>query len=319
MSLVRSLLSGVTGGALPRGAGTTSTTPAQPGKALADLVRHLSRPGLLLSLPVLVLLLTGFLAPLVLVVTYSVMPPHSFSITQVPTLANYAHILSSSYYVSFLWSLLLAFLTTVILMAVSWPIAYGMMRTFRHPMVLTLFLVLPLFISENVRLYGWVLTLLQHGVVDGSMRALFDISIPSVLYNGPMILLGLVVVFLPFMLFPMALGISMIPDACREAAYDMGANRWQVFREVEVPLAMPGILIGALLTFVLALGSIAESKILGGQSIIMVAQEIETAFTYAQNWPLGAALATLLIALTAVLVLTLLARLDIDRLFGRGD
>ena len=74
----------------------------------------------------------------------------------------------------------------------------------------------------------------------------------------------------------------------------MGARRLQIWREIELPLAMPGILIGMLLTFVLAVGAVAEAKILGGQSIIVITHDIEIAFTYAQNWPLGSALAVLL-------------------------
>lgn len=282
---------------------------------LLNLIKTLRSPGPLLALPLAILMLMGFLGPLILVVLYSLMPARTFSVTQRPTLENYLTIFSDTYYISFGWSLYMAFLTTIILLVISWPIAYGLSRSFKKPMILTLLLVLPLFISENVRLYGWVLTLLSHGLVDGSLRTLFDTTLPSLLYNKSIILFGMVFVFLPFMLFPMSLGISMIPDACREAAFDMGASRWQVFREVELPLAMPGIMIGSLLSFVLALGSIAESKILGGQSIIMIAQEIETAFTYAQNWPLGSALATLLILITAVLVLLMLKRIDLDQLF----
>jgi spermidine/putrescine transport system permease protein len=184
-------------------------------------------------------------------------------------------------------------------------------------MILTLLLVLPLFVSENVRLFGWVLTLLNHGILDGTTRTLFGWELPDMLYNAPVTVLGMVYVYLPFMLFPMSLGISMVPDACREAAFDMGATRWQVFKEVELPLAMPGIMIGCLLSFVLVLGSISEAKILGGQSIIMISHDIETAFTYAQNWPLGSALSTLLILLTAVLVIGLLSRLNLDNLLSR--
>lgn len=274
--------------------------------------------GLLLSMPVVILLLAGFLAPLILVVMYSLIPPHTFDLSQSLTLDNYRNIFADTYYISFLWSLALALMTTVLLMLISWPIAYALTRSFNRPMVLTLLLILPLFISENVRLFGWVLTLSSHGILDGSLRSLLDISLPMPLYNIPIVLFGMVYIFLPFMLFPMGLGISMIPESCREAAYDLGATRWQVLREVEIPLAMPGILIGALLTFVLALGSISEAKLLGGQSVIMVAHEIETAFTYAQNWPLGAALATLLILITGVLVILLLRRLDMERLLGRG-
>ena len=109
----------------------------------------------------------------------------------------------------------------------------------------------------------------------------------------------------------------MVPQRPGDAAGDLGASRWQVFREVELPLAMPGILIGFLLTFVLAAGAIAEAKILGGQSIIPITHDIEIAFTYAQNWPLGAALAVLLMLVVGVLVLLALRRFDLDRILGR--
>jgi spermidine/putrescine transport system permease protein len=115
----------------------------------------------------------------------------------------------------------------------------------------------------------------------------------------------------------MTLGVAMVPNEAREAARDLGASRWQVFREVELPLSMPGILIGCLLTFVLAVGAIAEAKILGGQRIIPITHDIEIAFTYSQNWPLGAALAVLLMLLVGVLVISALRRFDLDQILGR--
>ena len=133
-----------------------------------------------------------------------------------------------------------------------------------------------------------------------------------------MTVFGMVYVYLPFMLFPMTLGVSMVPRETVEAAADLGANRWQVFYEVELPLAMPGIVIGGLLTFVLAMGAIAEAKVLGGQSVIPIVHDIEIAFTYAQNWPLGAALAVLLMLVVGVLVLIVLRRFDLDRILKRG-
>jgi len=288
-----------------------------PMSRLGAIVAWARQPGVLLSLPALLVFVLGFVGPLLLVTVYSVMPARSFGIDHLPTLENFVAIFRDSYYLSFAWSIGLALATTVILMLICWPVAYGLSRVFRRSMILTLLLVLPLFVSENVRLFGWVLTLLNHGILDGSVRTLFGWELPDLLYNVPVTILGMVYIYLPFMLFPMALGISMIPEACREAAFDMGATRWQVFREVEIPLAMPGILIGALLTFVLVLGSISEAKILGGQSVIMIAHDIETAFTYAQNWPLGSALSTLLILLTGVLVIGSLSRINLDKLLSR--
>jgi spermidine/putrescine transport system permease protein len=119
------------------------------------------------------------------------------------------------------------------------------------------------------------------------------------------------------MLFPMVLGLAMVPRDLVDAAADLGASRWTIWREVELPLAMPGILIGALLTFVLGAGAIAEAKILGGQSVIPVTQDIEIAFTYSQNWPLGSALAVVLMVIVSGLSLIVMSKLDLDRILGR--
>lgn len=279
---------------------------------------RLRQPGLLCSLPLLTLLLLGFVAPLTVVAGYSFMPARTFELTQLPTLENYITIVNQSYYRSFLWAFGLAVTTVVILLLICYPLAYGMAKLFgRWSNLLTLLLVIPLFVSENIRLFGWVLFLIKGGVLLGALQSWFAISSESIMYTVPAIVLGLVYVYVPFMLFPMVLGISMVPREVTEAAADLGASRWQVFREVELPLAMPGYLIGAMLTFVLSLGSLAESKILGGQAVIMIADDIETAFTFGQNWPLGSALSVLLILLVGAMVLYLLKRLDLDVILGR--
>ncbi len=291
-----------------RDAGSAARRPAR---------RRLSQ-GLRYGLPVLFLLAIGFAAPLLAVIAFSFGEPRSFDLWGEPTLANYRTIIEQTFYRSFLWSLFFAAATVVLLALICYPIAYGLARVFgRWANLVTLIFVLPLFISENVRLYGWVLFLIKGGVLLGGIKALTGIELTSVLFTPPMIVFGMVYVYLPFMLFPMTLGLSMVPREVTEAAFDLGASRWQVFREIELPLAMPGIVIGALLTFVLGVGAIAEAKVLGGQSVIPITHDIEIAFTYAQNWPLGAALSVLLMLVVGVLVLLVLKRFDLDRILGR--
>ena len=290
----------------------------QPSNRWSELRAWVTQPGVLCSTPVLVLLFLGFLAPLLVVLGYSFMPPRTFDFAHVPTLENFVSIVNQSYYRSFLWAFGLACITVVLLLIICYPLAYGMAKLFGHwSHLLTLLLVIPLFVSENIRLFGWVLFLIKRGVMLGALESWFGIAADSMLYSVPAIVLGLVYVYLPFTLFPVMLGISMVPRDVTEAARDLGASRWQVFREIELPLAMPGILIGAMLTFVLSLGSLAESKILGGQAVIMIADDIETAFTFGQNWPLGSALSVLLIILVGSLVLYVLRRLDLDEILGR--
>jgi len=119
------------------------------------------------------------------------------------------------------------------------------------------------------------------------------------------------------MLFPMVIGISLVDNALVAAARDLGASRLRTFLKIELPLAMPGIVIGVMLTFVLTLGSMSESQILGGQKVMMIAHSIDFAFTWQQDWPLGAALSLLLIVITLALMIWLLARIDFDKLFRR--
>lgn len=285
--------------------------------AMARIARRIS-PGPRYALPLILVLLLGFVAPLMAVIGFSVMPPRTFGIWHTPTLDNYVDIFTSTSYISFLWSLALAAITIFLLTLICYPVALGLSRVFgRWSLLLTLLFTIPLFVSENVRLYGWVLFFIKSGVMLGTLKSLFGIEMDSWLFTRGIIVLGMVYVYLPFMLFPMTLGVSMVPNETREAAYDLGATRWQVFREVDLPLSMPGIMIGVLLSFVLAVGAIAEAKVLGGQQVIPITHDIEIAFTYAQNWPLGAALSVLLMVVIGSLVLVVLRRFDLDAILGR--
>jgi spermidine/putrescine transport system permease protein len=213
----------------------------------------------------------------------------------------------------------MAAVATGVLLVVCWPLAYAMVRIFkRFTLVITILVVMTLFVSENIRLFGWVITLMKGGLLEGYMRAWTGSGFDGLLYNVPVIIFGLVYIYLPFMLFPLAQGISMIPDDARYAAADMGANRWQIFKEVELPLAAPGIVVGSLLTFVLAAGAVAESKLLGGQAVIVISDDVESAFTYGQNWPLGSALAMVLIMVICVLIVMTLMKVDLDKVMGKG-
>jgi spermidine/putrescine transport system permease protein len=268
---------------------------------------HLALPaGLRCASPVLLVLLLGFLAPLLTVAAYAFATPRTFEAFSSFTLANFA------------WSLFLAAMTVVLLAIICYPIAYGLTRLFgKWAGFVSVLFVFPLFVSENVRLYGWVLFFIKNGVLDGTLKWLGLSGSPEVLYTPGIVLFGMVYTYLPFMLFPMTLGLAMVPRDVVDAAADFGASRFMIWREIELPLAMPGILIGALLTFVIAAGAVAESQILGGQTIITVTHDIEIAFTYSQNWPLGSALAVLLMVIVSGLSLFVMSKLDLDRILGR--
>ena len=274
--------------------------------------------GFFCALPVIVLLLLVFIAPLFVVIGFSFVPARTFNLFSAPTLENYQSIVADTYYLSFGWSLFLAALAVMILFIICYPLAFAMAKVFgRFSIFITIAIVISLLVSENIRLFGWVLVLMKGGVFLGYLEHWFAVELESWLYGGPIIVFGLVYVYLPFMLFPLALGISMIPNELRQAASDLGANRWTIFREIDLPLAMPGILIGCMLTFVLCTGAMAEAKVLGGGNILTMVDEIETAFTYKQNWPLGSALSVILIITVAGIALFTLRTIDLDRILGK--
>ena len=277
------------------------------------------RLGVLTALPLGLLLALGFLAPLVVVAAFSTMPQQVFDLAHVPDFSSYAEFVRQGYWKSLAWSLGMAAAATAVLFVVSWPLAYGMAKVFRRfTLVLTIAVVLSLFVSENIRLFGWVLTLMKGGMIEGHLRYWTGVGFDGLLYNVPVIVFGLVYVYFPFMLFPLAQGIAMVPEDARQAAADLGASRWTILREIDLPLAAPGIVVGSLLCFVLSAGAIAESKLLGGQAVIVIGDEVETAFTYGQNWPLGSAISMVLIAIIAALAIYAVNRVDLDAIMGRA-
>lgn len=281
--------------------------------------RYTRRRAYWFATPVTLMLLISFIAPLLVIACFSVMPQKVFTLFNTPDFSSYLEFFRQGYYKSLLWSLAMALASVIILFIICWPLAYAMARVFKKfTLVVTIAVVVSLFVSENIRLFGWVLTLMKGGLIEGYLRSLSGSGFDGLLYNTPVIVFGLVYVYLPFMLFPLAQGIAMVPDDARQAAADLGASRWQVFTEIELPLAAPGIVVGCLLCFVLSTGAMAEAKLLGGQSVIVIADEVETAFTYGQNWPLGSALAMVVIAIVGVLAIYGINKVDLDQIVGKA-
>lgn len=275
--------------------------------------------GTLSSLPLLAVLVLTFIAPLGLVALFSIMPEKVFSVFNIPNFEAYKTFFMQGYYKSLFRTLLMAFVATAILFLICWPLAFGMAKVFkRFTLFITIAVVMSLFVSENIRLFGWVLTLMKGGLFEGYFRYLTGAGFESPLYNTGIIIFGIVYVYLPFMLFPLVQGIAMVPEDARQAARDLGATRSQVLMQIDLPLAAPGIMVGCLLTFVLAAGAMAEAKILGGRAVIVIADDIQSAFTFGQNWSLGAALSMVLILLIGALAVIGISKIDLDKIMGRN-
>jgi spermidine/putrescine transport system permease protein len=174
-------------------------------------------------------------------------------------------------------------------------------REARHRNLLVALVTLPFWISILIRTYGMRQIIADEGPI-GRFLGLFNIEW-SILYSPPATILGLIYVFLPFMILPIYASAERFDFRLAEAAYDLGAKRMTVVRRIILPSIRPGVISGIALVFIPALGSFLQSDMLGGGKTNMVANVIANNFGQARNWPFGSALAVLLIVLTLLFVL----------------
>jgi len=276
------------------------------------------RPGQ--SSPKLAYLPIIFLAfaigvPLLIIVVYSFLekPSQGTGVKWVFTLENYKALFIQekldgttaidTRYIKVLWtSFYYSLLTTVVTLVLSIPVAMWIAtRDARKRNLLVALVTLPFWISILIRTYGMRQIIADEGPI-GKFLGLFNIEW-SILYSPPATILGLIYVFLPFMILPIYASAERFDFRLAEAAYDLGAKRMTAVRRVILPSIRPGVISGIALVFIPALGSFLQSDMLGGGKTNMVANVIANNFGQARNWPFGSALAVLLIVLTLLFVL----------------
>jgi spermidine/putrescine transport system permease protein len=199
-------------------------------------------------------------------------------------------------------SLRYAGLTTILSIAISYPVAYWISRYGGRRKVLLLVLVmLPFWTSWVIRTYAWMTILGDNGVLNGVLQSLGVIDQPIAMLNTDFaVVLGMTYGFLPFAILPLYVSIDRLDPALVAAARDLYADGRAAFWHVTLPLTMPGIIAAALLTFIPAIGDFVTPDLLGGAQTITIAKVIQMLFMTSRDWPFGAALAFLLIAATIV-------------------
>lgn len=261
-----------------------------------------------------------FLVPLGIVWLYSFAELRGLVDMEVTgTLDNYARALDPLYLDVFGKSLAFAGLTTAVSLVVGFPVALAIV--FAPPRwrpVLLLLVILPFWTNLLIRTYALIAVLRVRGFANftlewiweqsntllsllglGSYQLLGERFEPlELLYNNTAVVIGLVYVHLPFMVLPLYAALEKLDRSLIEAALDLGASQWRAFMTVVVPLSMPGIVSGAILVFIPALGSFLTPDLLGGTDSQMIANVIERQFKSANDWPFGAALSFLLMYLT---------------------
>ena len=254
-------------------------------------------------LPVWLLLFT--LIPMMMVLVVSVLTrDETRFIDPIITLENYRRLLDPVYLRVFTDSVVMAGLSTVACLCLAYPFAYLLSRVTPvwRPVLLTLVIV-PFWTNSLVRIYAIRSLLAAKGALNSVLLALGWIDEPvRLLYTGWAVGLGLIYVLLPFMILPLYSIFEKLDRRLLEAAADLGAGRWAIFRHVILPLSAPGIAAGCLLVFLPALGLFYVTDILGGAHNLMIGALLKDQFLEARDWPFGSAASLIMILLLFVLM-----------------
>lgn len=212
-------------------------------------------------------------------------------------LQNYARAFDPKYIPVLLRTLGFAGATTAICLLLGYPLAYYLsFRAGKWRNAMIIGLMVPFWTSALVAFYSWMIILGKEGLLNSALLRFGFISSPiGILYTPFSVLLGLVYFYLPFTVLPLYGSLEKVPRSYVEAAYDLGADRWTAFLKVTLPLSLPGVIAGALLTFIPCLGDFLTAELLGGPRYYLLGNLISNQFLMAQDWPFGAALTALLL------------------------
>ncbi|KIC22805.1 ABC transporter permease [Leisingera sp. ANG-Vp] len=222
------------------------------------------------------------------------------------TLENYQEFFQTSTYATLLWkSLKLGLMVTGISVLIGFPCAYVLAKVIkgRSREALFLLVILPFWSNSLVRIFSWAIVLRGNGVLDFAANAVlpWDVRI-NLMFSPTAIVIGLVHSYLPYVILTSYLALQAIDDSLIEAARSLGAKRRTILTRLILPLAAPGILAGAVLIFVPVVGSFMEPRLLGGRRGTYYGTVIEDQFVAVFNWPLGAALSFILLAVVLVIL-----------------
>lgn len=297
----------------------TEAPPAAPAK-IADAAAQGRdvRNRWLLLMPALLILTFAAVGPLLIVLVYSFLEKGDYGgvIWQFTTEAWFRVVYARDIFdgtvsfadahISILWrSLSLAFITTVLALIFGLPTAYFIATRPENTRQLWLFLItIPFWTNLLIRTFAIMEMIRNEGIINVVLMGIGLTSEPiQMLYTDFAICLGMLYVFLPLMVLPIYASLEKLDFRLVEAGYDLYANRLQVLWRVILPLAKPGIIAGSILVFIPSIGSYVTPRVLGGGKNMMIGNFIEFQFGQGRNWPLGAALSMVLMAMVMVALL----------------
>ncbi len=264
--------------------------------------------SVLLTLPLLAALTLGFVYPVAKLVGLSFADGGN----------SYLRIWDDPLYLNILFDTVITAATvTCFCLVLGYPVAFAMasLRA-RAAMVVAACVFVPLWTSVLIRSYAWILLLQRNGPVNGFLRDQGLVDEPlKLLYTHGAVVLGMIHVLLPFAILPIFATLKTLPPDYRRAAANLGANPAQVFLRIILPLSLPGVFAGGLLCFVLALGFYITPALLGGPGSMLMATLIGQQTTVLLDWPFAAALSTVLLAVTLLIVFLFRKALSLNKGF----
>ncbi len=274
-----------------------------------------------LALPPTAWLVIFFTVPLIIMWVYSFAERGPQG--QILLAVNFANYLRAIEWIhlGIIWkSIWIAAITTVITFAVGFPLAMGIAfapQKWKNPLLLLV--ILPFWTNLLIRTYAWIAVLRTRGFLNFGLEWVHEkLSVVlafvglggvmgefqplELLYNQKAVVIGLVYVYLPFMVLPVYATLEKLDKSYLEASLDLGAGHWRTLLSVTIPLALPGILSGCLLSFILSMGTFLTPDLLGGTDSEMIGNLIARQFSSSRDWPFGAALSFLLLYLTFLIL-----------------
>lgn len=259
----------------------------------------------LAAVPLYLFTLVFVAGPIVYMVALSFMSrAETWGVVPEFTLKNYRNILEPVYLETFWESVKLAFISTVLVIALGYPFGYFMAKlTAKWKKRTMLLLMIPFWTSSLIRLYGWIIIFRAGGVFDKLLMSLHITQEPlKMLYTYPAVVVGMVYALLPFMIFSVYSSAEKLDFGLVEAARDLGASPMKAFFTVSLKLTLPGLLSGVVLTFVPSMGLFFIADILGGNKVVLVGNLIQEQLMKAHNQPFAAALSVALLLLTSLII-----------------
>lgn len=260
--------------------------------------------------PAALIIIGLFLVPMGIVFAYSFMTRGAYFGLGPPwTLDNYVRVFDPLYGLVLLRSFWLAGVATFLCLVLGFPLAMFISRSGPRKNLYLNLVILPFWTSFLVRLYAWIFLLRDTGLVNSTLQSMGIISEPlPMLYNDGAVILGLVYGYLPFMVLPLYATLEKLDPFLMEASADLGARPATTFTRVVLPMCAPGIKAGAVLVFIPCLGAFLVPDLLGGGKSIMIGNVVQNQFTTARDWPFGAAISLVLMAIVMALLMAFLGR-----------